>query len=171
MSKKVQAPKGRVNLSVKVQTGDAIKAISLPQKMLVIADFGQGKDDSAIDERKKMLVNKKNIDKRMQELAPSLKVDVKTGNGENGLARGDQSVELKFNSMKDFNPDKIAEQVPSLKRLLATRHLLKELRTKVVENKELTKSLKKLFNEDAYNGKANVNKLLAELNELLVEKK
>jgi hypothetical protein len=31
--------------------------------------------------------------------------------------------------------------------------------------------LKKLFNEDADNGKANVNKLLAELNELLVEKK
>ena len=47
--------------------------------------------------------------------------------------------------MKDFHPEAIVLQMPPLKRLLALRNLLKDLRAHVIDNQAFKEMLKELF--------------------------
>ena len=82
----------------------------------------------------------------MAKISPELHYKV-----ENTLA-GDKSemqVDLKFQSMDDFSPAKVAEQVPALKKLLETRAKLSDLVSKVDRSENLEALLEKILkNED-----------------------
>src|SRR4051812_23726000 len=63
-------------------------------------------------------IDRDNFDDVMKRMTPGLNMKV-----ENTLA-GDgteMSVNLKFESMEDFSPNNVAQQVPALKKLLETR--------------------------------------------------
>jgi type VI secretion system protein ImpB len=82
----------------------------------------------------------------MASFTPGLKLKV-----DNTLA-GDGSqmaVELKFKSMDDFDPVKVAQQVPALAAMLETRAKLRDLMSKVDRSEELESLLEQvLSNED-----------------------
>ncbi len=52
-------------------------------------------------------------------------------------------VSLKFESMADFDPTRVAEQIEPLKKLLAIRNKLNELITKADKSPELATTLEK----------------------------
>jgi len=82
----------------------------------------------------------------MARIAPGLNMKV-----ENTLA-GDGSemgVNLKFRSMDDFEPAKVAEQIPALKALMDTRSKLRDLMSKVDNSEKLEELLDEVLQDEA----------------------
>ena len=57
------------------------------------------------------------------------------------------AVDLKFNSMADFEPAKIVDQVDPLKKLMEARDKLRDLLTKVDRSDELESLLERILKE------------------------
>ena len=58
------------------------------------------------------------------------------------------AVELKFNSMEDFEPARVAQQVPALAALLETRDKLRDLMSKVDRSEELEGLLEQVLQNE-----------------------
>ncbi|HAT10111.1 MAG TPA: type VI secretion system contractile sheath small subunit [Planctomycetes bacterium] len=119
------APKERVNIVYKTDTGGAQQEKELPFKMLVTGDFTQRADARPIEQRKPISVNKDNFD----DVLASQKLKVELG-AKNTLAAdgGELPVQLEFKSLKDFGPEAVARQVPELSKLLELREALNALK-------------------------------------------
>ncbi|GAB1121351.1 MAG: type VI secretion system contractile sheath small subunit [Shewanella algae] len=100
--------------------------MELPLKLLVLGDFKGHPEDSQLEERKTVQVDKSNFESVMKEanLSISATVDNKLTD-EDGA---ELSVDLKFDSLKDFSPDSIGEQVPEIQKLIELREALVALK-------------------------------------------
>lgn len=121
------APKERVNIRYRPATGNAKEEVELPLKLLVVGDFTQKADERPVEERGLVTVNKDNFDEVLKGHALSLDLSVDDKLSE---AAGDEkiSVSLKFDRLKDFEPEAIVQQVPELKKLLELREALVALK-------------------------------------------
>lgn len=119
------APKERINIVYKPATGDARAEVELPLKLLVIGDFTQRQDDTQLESRPMINVDKDNFNDvlRGQKLNVKFNVDNKLAND-----GGELPVQLNFQSLKDFDPESVARQVPELNKLLELREALMALR-------------------------------------------
>lgn len=120
------APKERVNIVYKPATGGAQAEVELPLKMLMMGDYTLRSDDTPLEDRKPINIDKDNFEEvmRNQKLDVSLNVDNKLSGKE-----GEQlAVKLKFEKMKDFGPESVVEQVPELNKLLQLRTALQALK-------------------------------------------
>ena len=119
------APKERINIVYKPATGDAKEEIELPLKLLVVGDFTQRAEDETLENRPMINIDKDNFNDvlRGQNLKLSINVD-------NKLAAdgGELPVHLKMQSMKDFDPEAVARQIPELNKLLELREALTALK-------------------------------------------
>jgi type VI secretion system protein ImpB len=128
-SKLGRVRKPRVHIEYQVETGSAAPKKHLPFLMGVVGDFSgnkPAKDLAPLRDRKFINIDRDNINDVLKNMAPGLSMEV-----ENTLA-GDGSmmkVNLKFESMEDFSPAKVADQVAPIKKLLAVRDQLKDLRS------------------------------------------
>ncbi|MCY1465941.1 type VI secretion protein [compost metagenome] len=82
----------------------------------------------------------------LAEFSPSLKLAV-----ENTLVDGstDTAVALNFQSMKDFEPEQVARQIPQLRALLAMRNLLRDLKSNLLDNATFRHELERILKDDA----------------------
>jgi type VI secretion system protein ImpB len=141
----------RVHIKYEVQEGEALVERELPFVVGVMGDFSGNPAQPLrpLKDRKFVQVGKENFNEVMERISPELNIKV-----ENTLA-GDDSlipVELKFRSMADFEPGRVAEQVPALKKLLDTRNQLRDLMTKVDRSADLENLLERVLqNEDELN--------------------
>lgn len=122
------APKERVNIVYKSSGGDGSEEVELPFKMLVLGDFTGTTSDEMIEDRKPVNINKDNFDEVVKSYNLNMTINVPNKLEENVPADDELAVELKFNSIKDFTPGNIAEQVPELKDLLELRKALLALK-------------------------------------------
>jgi type VI secretion system protein ImpB len=60
----------------------------------------------------------------------------------------EMSVQLKFNSMEDFEPANVVNQVEPLRKLLETRNKLRDLATKVDRSDKLENLLEQILSND-----------------------
>ena len=120
------APKERVNIVYKPATGDAQEEVELPLKVLVMGDFTMRDDDTAVEERKTINVDKDNFDDVLG--AQNIALDMNVKNTLSDEPDEQLSVNLDFKSMKDFDPDAIVQKVPELKKLMDLREALKALK-------------------------------------------
>jgi type VI secretion system protein ImpB len=120
------APKERINVTFKPATGNAQEEQELPLKLLVLGDFTQRADERKIEERKPVGIDKQSFDDVLakQELSLTFSVPNRLQEG----AEDDLAVQLRIDSMKDFNPASLVEQVPELKKLMALREALVALK-------------------------------------------
>lgn len=136
--------KPRVHITYEVEIGDATEKKELPFLMGVIGDFS-GKPTQSLKplkDRKFVNIDRDNINEVMKSMTPGLSMEV-----ENKLA-GDGSmmkVNLKFESMNDFSPARVAEQVAPLKSLLEIRTQLKDLMSKVDVSPDLEATLEEVL--------------------------
>jgi len=136
--------KPRVHISYEVETeGGSVKK-ELPFVVGVMGDFSGDPTEplKSIKDRKFIQVDRDNFDNVMARVAPGLKLKV-----DNTLA-GDGSqmaVDLKFQSMQDFEPAKIVDQVDPLKKLLETRNSLRDLLTKADRSEDLEGLLERVL--------------------------
>jgi type VI secretion system protein ImpB len=119
------APKERVNIIYKTDTGGAAAEKELPFKMLVTGDFTQRADATPIEQRKAVNIDKDNFNDVVASQKLGLDLSVPNTLAAEG---GDMSVSLKIKSMKDFEPEAIARQVPELSQLLELREALNALK-------------------------------------------
>jgi len=120
------APKERVNIVYKPATGDAKEEVELPLKVLVMGDFTLQDDDTPIEDRKTLNIDKDNFNNVLE--AQKLNLDAVVDNKLSDEEDAKMSVSLDFKSMKDFDPDAIIDKVPELKKLLELRNALKALK-------------------------------------------
>lgn len=137
--------KPRVHITYEVETEGASVVKELPFVVGVFGDFSG--DPTAplksFRERKFIQIDRDNFNDVMAQMTPGVETRV-----ENTLA-GDGSelaVQLKFNSMSDFEPGRIVEQVEPLRRLLETRNQLRDLLTRIDRSEELEKLLEACMN-------------------------
>ncbi|HUH49758.1 MAG TPA: type VI secretion system contractile sheath small subunit [Mycoplana sp.] len=153
--KRVRAP--RVHITYDVETEGAQVRKELPFVVGVLGDFS-GKSyepQKPLRDRKFIQIDRDNFNEVMQRMTPGAEFKV-----ENTLA-GDGSelpVSLKFNSIEDFEPGAIVEQVEPLRKLLAVRNKLRDLMSKVDRSEELESLLEEVLQ--------NTDKLAALANEL-----
>lgn len=128
--------KPRVHITYNVEVGDAQIERELPFVIGVLGDFAgdPGEPLRPMAERKFTQIDRDNFNDVMARLQPGLNIRV-----ENTLAAdgSEMAVALKFRSMDDFEPAKVAEQVPALKALIETRNKLRDLMSKVDRSEEL----------------------------------
>jgi type VI secretion system protein ImpB len=139
--------KPRVHITYEVETGGAQIQRELPFIVGVLGDFSGDPQQplKPITERKFIQIDRDNFDDVMARMAPGLKIKV-----ENTL-KGDGSemaVDLKFNKMEDFEPAKVAEQVPALKALMETRSKLRDLMSKADRSEELENLLEQVLKDE-----------------------
>jgi len=140
------APKERVNIVYKPATGDAQTEVELPLKVLVMGDFTMKEDDTTIEERKPINIDKDNFSDVMKAQNLELDVNVKNKLSEDPEAK--ISANLKFKSLADFNPDSIVSQVPELKKLIEMRDALKALKGPLGNIPAFQKKLKELVTDE-----------------------
>jgi type VI secretion system protein ImpB len=119
------APKERVNIVYKPATGmDEEK--ELPLKLVMVGDYTQRPDDTPLEDRKAINIDKDNFNDVMKGM--NLETSVSVGNVLAEEKGAQLAVNLKFRGMKDFEPEAVVQQVPELKKLLDLRTALTALK-------------------------------------------
>jgi type VI secretion system protein ImpB len=136
--------KPRVHITYDVETEGAQVRKELPFVVGVVGDFS-GKPYAPLKplrDRKFIQIDRDNFDDVMQRMTPGAEFKV-----ENTLAGDDSEmgVALKFNSMDDFEPAAIVDQVEPLRKLLAVRNKLRDLMSKVDRSEELENLLEEVL--------------------------
>jgi type VI secretion system protein ImpB len=139
--------KPRVHITYDVETEGALVVKELPFVVGVLGDFsGQPTEPlKPMKDRKFIQIDRDNFNDVMSRIGPGLNLKV-----DNTLA-GDGSqiaVELKFNSIEDFEPGRIVEQVPALRQLMETRNKLRDLMSKVDRSEELEGLLEQVLQNE-----------------------
>jgi type VI secretion system protein ImpB len=140
------APKERVNIVYRPATGDAKEEVELPLKLLVMGDFTMREDETPLEERKPVNIDKDNFNQVMK--AQNLKLDVNVTDKLSGQKDAQISASLKFKDLNDFNPDNIVSQVPELKKLIELRDALKALKGPLGNVPAFQKKLKELVADE-----------------------
>jgi type VI secretion system protein ImpB len=139
--------KPRVHITYEVETEGAEILRELPFVVGVMGDFS-GDPTSPLKpmaERKFAQIDRDNFNDVMANMTPGVKTRV-----ENTLA-GDGTqlaVDLKFNRMEDFEPARVAAQVPALAALMETRSKLRDLMSKVDRSEELESLLEQVLRSE-----------------------
>jgi len=140
--KRVRKP--RVHITYEVETEGAMVEKELPFVIGVMGDFSGNPTEplKPLKNRKFIQIDRDNLDDVMKRMTPGVNMRV-----ENTL-KGDgteMSVQLKFNSMEDFEPSNVARQIEPLRKLLETRDKLRDLMTKVDRSDDLESVLEKVL--------------------------
>jgi len=141
------APKERVNIVYEPATGDAKESVELPLKQLVLGDFTLQESDTPLDERKPIQIDKDNFNDVLKAQGLNLTMSVP-----NRLTEDQPDEELpltlKFENIRDFEPDSIVEQVPELRQLIELREALKSLKGPLGNLPEFRKKLQGLIQDE-----------------------
>ncbi|WP_313098200.1 type VI secretion system contractile sheath small subunit [Atlantibacter hermannii] len=141
-----EVPKARINLKLSLHTGGAQKNAELPLKLLTVGDFSNGKESRPLSEREKINVNKNNFNSVLSEFNPVVNLTVQNTLAGEG---SEESVKLSFSDMKDFEPERVARQIPQLRAMLAMRNLLRDLKSNLLDNSTFRKELENILKDPA----------------------
>jgi len=140
------APKERVNIVYRPATGDASEEVELPLKVLVMGDFTLKKDDTPVEDRQPVNIDKDNFNDvlKAQNVGLETVVDDKLSGEEDAKL----TVNLDFKSMKDFEPDAIIQKVPELNKLVELREALKALKGPLGNVPDFRKKIQELVSDE-----------------------
>ncbi len=139
---RVRSP--RVQITYDVEVGDAIEMKEIPFVVGVLADLS-GKPEEPLPklkERKLVEIDRDNFNKVLEGMKPRLayRVDNKLSDDDSAMA-----VELKFKSLEDFHPEKVAKQIDPLRKLVEAREKLSGLLNKLDGNDKLDELLQEVI--------------------------
>jgi type VI secretion system protein ImpB len=140
---RVRSP--RVQITYDVEIGDAIEMKEIPFVVGVLADLS-GKPDEPlpkVKDRKFVEIDRDNFNQVLAGMKPRLayRVDNKLTDDDSKMA-----VELRFKSLDDFHPERVAEQVTPVRKLVQARKRLSDLLAKLDGNDKLDELLQEVLN-------------------------
>ena len=130
----------RVQITYDVEVGGALELKELPFVVGVLGDF-VGKPEEALPalkNRKFVEIDPDNFNQVMAGMKPRVAFSTENKLQDDGSKIG---VDLKFNSIEDFEPDSIVQQVDPLRKLVEARQKLSDLRSKMDGNDKLESML------------------------------
>lgn len=138
------APKERINIVYRSKTTGQ-EEVELPFKMLVMCDLSGRPNPLEVERRKPINVDKDNF----ADVLASLDLGVETS-VPNRLqeGEGELTVALRFQSLADFTPQGIANQVPELRKLLELRDALSALKSPLGNRPEFRKRIAAILADD-----------------------
>lgn len=145
------APKERVNIVYRPATGDAKEEVELPLKLLILGDFTQRPDDRMVEDRDPVSVDKDNFNDVLK--AQGLEMTVNVPNRLSDEEDAQMAVNLKFESLKDFEPDAIVRKVPELAKLMELREALKALKGPLANVPDFRKKVQELVKDEGARAK------------------
>lgn len=141
------APKERVNIVYRPATGDAKEEVELPLKLLVVGDFTSTPDGRMVEEREPINIDKDNFNEVLK--AQNLSLDLTVPNKLSEDPDAELNVSVKFESIKDFEPEAIAKNTPELNKLLELRESLNSLKGPMSNRPEFRKKIQELIKDEA----------------------
>lgn len=135
----------RVQVTYDLQLDGATEQKELAFVMGVMADLTgnkPGKDVGRLSERKFVDVDQESFDNIMDKMKPGLQFKVKNTLSNDG---SELPIELKFEALQDFKPERIVNQVDPLRKLLEIRQELAGLLAKTQGNEGLSDRLKEIM--------------------------
>jgi len=141
------APKERVNIVYRPATGDAKEEVELPLKLLVLGDFTLSQDDRMVEEREPINIDKDNFNEVLKAQNLSLNLTVPSKLSED--PDEELNVSVKFESIKDFEPESIVKNTPELNKLLELREALNSLKGPMSNRPEFRKKIQELIKDEA----------------------
>jgi len=139
-----EIPKARINIQLDLHTGGAQKKVELPLKLLVMGDYSNGRDTRPIADKAKVDINRNNFDAVLADFRPQAALSVENTLADDG---SEIQVNLNFESMKDFRPDRVARQIPELQALVSARNLLRDLKSNLLDNATFRRELEKILKD------------------------
>ncbi|MBV8457975.1 MAG: type VI secretion system contractile sheath small subunit [Acetobacteraceae bacterium] len=136
--------KPRVHITYEVETEGAEVLRELPFVVGVLGDFSGDPTQPLrpLVERKFIQIDRDNFDDVMARLTPGLNLKVDNKLADDGTQI---SVNLAFNRLEDFEPARVAAQVPALRSLLETREKLRDLMSKADRSERLESLLEQVL--------------------------
>jgi type VI secretion system protein ImpB len=144
---RVRAP--RVHISYEVETGGAVEMKELPFVMGVLGDFTghPSKPLPKLKDRRFVEISPDNFDDVLESMRPRLSFEVANVlSGEPGSSK--LSVDLTFESLADFSPERVAQQVEPLRELLKLRQRLANMRASLQGNDRLEEILQRTLKDE-----------------------
>ncbi len=141
------APKERVNIVYRPATGDAKEEVELPLKLLIIGDYTMQQDDRMLEEREPVNIDKDNFNEVMK--AQNLNMDITVPNKLGDDPDAEMAVSLKFDSLKDFDPESIVKNTPELNKLLELREALTSLKGPMSNRPEFRKKIQEMVKDES----------------------
>jgi type VI secretion system protein ImpB len=143
---RVRSP--RVHITYDVQVGEAIENKELPFVLGVLGDYSGMPDEDLgpVSDRKFVEIDRDTFDKVLSAMKPRLAYRVENKLTDDGSKIG---VELRFNELDDFHPDRVVRQVEPLRKLVEARQKLSDLRSKMDGNTKLEKILTDIVSDTA----------------------
>ena len=143
--KRVRKP--RVHITYEVETEGAEILRELPFVVGIMGDFSGDPTEPLrpLAERKFIQIDRDNFNEVMARMTPGLNIRVANKLADDG---SEMALALKFNSIEDFEPGRVAEQVPALKALLETRNKLRDLMSKVDRSDQLESLLEQILKNE-----------------------
>lgn len=128
MTKKGQsvAPKERINIVYKSLIDGVEEEIELPLRQLVLGEFYTSHDNIPLEKRQTVNVTKDNFNDVLKE--HKIKLSIRVPNRLSKNKDATVTVDLNFESMRDFDPDGIIRHVPQLQKMIEMREALKALK-------------------------------------------
>lgn len=139
-----EIPPARVNIRLSVEGAGEAQKKELPLKLLVLGRFVPGTNAKRVGEREKWAVSRENFDGVMASLGLRLEYTVRRcgGDGEETLP-----VSLRFDALRSFGPASVASQVPELGRLQAARNLIRDLGSRLLDDRQLRRELENVLRD------------------------
>jgi len=136
--------KPRVHITYDVEIGDAMVKRELPFVVGVLGDFSGNptKKLAPLNQRKFIQIDRDNFNDVMKRMTPGATFRVENTLKDDG---SEMAVNLEFNSIEDFEPANVVNQVEPLKKLLETRNKLRDLMTKVDVSEDLESVLEQVL--------------------------
>ncbi len=145
MKQQSKAPKERINITYRPATSTKEQK-ELPFRMAMLGDFTLKPDETPLEERKMIRVDKDNFQDVMK--GQNLEASVNVPNKLTGREGDELGMNLKFATLKDFEPEQIARKVPELNQLLETREALSALKAPLSNKRAFQKKIAEIVKDE-----------------------
>jgi type VI secretion system protein ImpB len=151
------APKERINVTFKPSGGEGLEELELPLKLMMIGDYTLTNDERKLEDRKSININKNNFNEVLEK--HNLNLDLHVPNRlSDDVTNEELAIKLQFQSMKDFDPASLVQQVPEMKALMELRDALVALKGPLGNVPSFRKAI-----EEVLTNQESREKVLAEL--------
>ena len=151
------APKERINVTFKPSNGEGLDELELPLKLMMMGDYTLKADDRKIEDRKAININKNNFNEVLEKHNLNLELQVPNRLTDE-TTNEELAIKLQFQSMKDFDPASLVQQVPEMKALMELRDALVALKGPLGNVPSFRKAI-----EEVLTNQESRDKVLAEL--------
>jgi type VI secretion system protein ImpB len=115
--------------------------------LLVLGDFSQREDSRKLEDRKPIGIDKNAFDEVLAKQALSLTLNVPNRLQEEADLE-ELAIQVRINSMKDFNPANLVEQIPALQKLMVLREALMALKGPLGNTPSFRKAIEQALSDD-----------------------